>query len=184
LLSSDLSADGTSRLDDAELFNINLDGGGRQQLTNDAAHDSAAAFSPDGTQIVFTTTPPDYFPISIYRMDANGRGRSLITNQAVSRNTAPVWSPDGGRILFLSHRDGDVEFYTVDTDGKNVRQLTRNHDLDWLPNWSPDGVHILFLSGRDGDSAVYLMEINGGSPQRLTPYPANDIFAAWQPGGW
>jgi len=183
LLSSDLSLDGTSRLDDAELFTINPDRSGRQQLTNDATHDSAAAFSPDGTQIVFTTTPPDYFPISIYRMDADGGRRALITNEAISNNTAPVWSPDGRRILFLSYRDGDVEFYTVDTGGGNLRQLTENADLDWLPSWSPDGARILFLSGRDGDSAAFVMNADGSSAQRLTPYPANDTFAIWQPGG-
>jgi Tol biopolymer transport system component len=182
LIASDLSPDSTFRLD-AKLINFDLDDGDGQQLTDDDAYESDAAFSPDGEQIVFTTTPPDFFPVSIYRMDADGGGRSLISDLDVSRNTAARWSPDGTRILFLSHRDGDVELFTVDTSGQHLQQLTANGALDWLPSWSPDGAQIAFLSGRDGDSAVYVMDADGNHPQRLTPYPANDNFAAWQPGG-
>jgi TolB protein len=182
LFASDVSLDGTSRLEDTELFTVQPDGERRAQITNDASHDSAPAISPDGKRIAFTTTPPDYFPIAIYIMDADGGGRFLVTDQDISRNTAPVWSPDGSHILFLSHRDGDVEIFRVDADGKNLRQLTRNTALDWLPSWSPDGSHILFLSARDGDSAVYSMDADGANPRRLTPYPATDTFALWQPG--
>jgi Tol biopolymer transport system component len=181
LFVSDLSADGSSRLRDTELFTMNPDGTDREQITNDAAEDSAAAYSPDGKQIVFTATPPDYFPISIYRMDADGQHYTLITEQDVSRNAAPSWSPDGEHILFLSHRDGDVEFYRVNVNGGDLQQLTDNQAVDWLPSWSPDGKHILFLSSRDGDAAVYLMDADGENPRRLTVYPATDSFAAWQP---
>jgi TolB protein len=183
LFVSDLSADGLSQLRDTELFTMNPDGTNRKQLTNDAAEESVAAYSPDGQSIVFTTTPPDYFPISIYRMDADGKRQTLITEQDVSRNTAPTWSSDGRLLLFLSSRDGDVEFYQVDADGSDLIQLTDNTAVDWLPSWSPDGEHILFLSSRDGDAAVYLMDADGGSPRRLTVYPATDSFAAWQPTG-
>jgi Tol biopolymer transport system component len=183
LFASDLSADGLSRLRDTELFTMNPDGTDRKQLTNDATEEAVAAYSPDGQSIVFTTTPPDYFPISIYRMDADGKRQTLITEQDVSRNTAPSWSPDGAHILFLSSRDGDVEFYQVDADGGDLRQLTDNTTYDWLPSWSPNGERILFLSSRDGDNAVYLMDADGSSPRRLTVYPATDSFAAWQPTG-
>lgn len=183
LFASDLSADGVSRLNDTELFTMNPDGTDRTQLTNDTAEDSAAAYSPDGQSIVFTTTPPDYFPIAIYRMNADGGQPVLITEQDISRNTAPYWSPDGESILFLSARDGDVEFYRVDANGGQLLQLTDNKAVDWLPYWSPDGENILFLSSRDGDSAVYLMDADGSSPRRLTAFPATDSFAAWQPIG-
>ena len=183
LFASDLSADGVSRLNDTELFTMNPDGTDRTQLTNDTAEDSAAAYSPDGQSIVFTTTPPDYFPIAIYRMNADGKQYTLITEQDVSRNTAPYWSLDGRHILFLSSRDGDVEFYRVNANGGQLLQLTNNRAVDLLPSWSPDGERILFLSSRDGDTAVYLMDVDGGNPRRLTAFPATDSFAAWQPAG-
>ncbi|MEO8612743.1 MAG: hypothetical protein ABI690_32920 [Chloroflexota bacterium] len=181
LLASDVSINGTSRLDDSELFDVKPDGTDRRQITNNASLDSAAAYSPDGKYIIYTTTPPDYIPISIYRMEADGGHPLLITDQDVSRNTAPLWSPYGKRILFLSHRDGDVELFSTDADGKNLRQLTANTVQDWLPAWSPDGSRIVFLSLRDSDSAAYLMDANGDHARRLTPYPSDDTFVTWEP---
>ena len=32
-------------------------------------------------------------------------------------------SPNGKKIIFTSERDGDLELYSMDTDGKNVRRL-------------------------------------------------------------
>jgi Tol biopolymer transport system component len=32
---------------------------------------------------------------------------------------APVWSPDGTKILFNTDRDGDQDLYVMDEDGSN-----------------------------------------------------------------
>ena len=40
-------------------------------------------------------------------------------------NVAPVWSPDGKQILFLSNRNGKWEFFVMDADGSNVRQVLK-----------------------------------------------------------
>ena len=39
---------------------------------------------------------------------------------------APVWSPGGRRIAFLSRRDGGKEVYVVSADGSGQRRLTRD----------------------------------------------------------
>ena len=39
---------------------------------------------------------------------------------------APVWSPGGRRIAFLSRRDGGKEVYVVNADGSGQRRLTRD----------------------------------------------------------
>jgi Tol biopolymer transport system component len=41
-------------------------------------------------------------------------------------NVAPVWSPDGKEILFLSDRDGKWEFFVINVDGSNLRQVLKN----------------------------------------------------------
>ncbi len=58
----------------------------------------------------------------------------------------PTWSPDGEQIAFVSDRDGDLDIYTMDPDGQNVRQLTDMNSNDVAPDWSPDGTQIAFGS--------------------------------------
>ena len=46
----------SERMGQADIYRVHPDGTGLEQLTNDPAFDDQAAFSPDGTQIVFVTT--------------------------------------------------------------------------------------------------------------------------------
>ncbi len=55
----------------------------------------------------------------------------------------PRFSPDGKRIAFTSDRDGLWNIWTMDADGKDPRQVSR--ETRWFvnsPTWSPDGEYI------------------------------------------
>ena len=43
----------------------------------------------------------------------------------------------GGKIAFVSRRDGDSEIYIMDADGSNLVQLTDNEWDDYSPVWQP-----------------------------------------------
>jgi len=45
------------------------------------------------------------------------------------------YTPDGGRIVFTSDRDGDNELYVMDANGGSPTQLTFNGSRDELPVW-------------------------------------------------
>lgn len=51
----------------------------------------------------------------------------------------------GGKIAFISERDGGFDIYLMDTDGSNVQQMTDNDLSNYSPAWSPDGngLHLL-----------------------------------------
>jgi len=92
---------------------------------------------------------------------------------------APVWSPDGRRIAFLSRRDGNTEVYVVMADGSGQRRLTRNARFFATPTWSPDGRKIAYEGGRDGNNGVYIVTADGNWGWRL----ARDGGApTWSPG--
>ena len=118
----------------------------------------------------------------IWLMGADGSSPIQLTNGAAD-NTAPVWSPDGLRIAFVSERDGNKEIYTMRIDGADPVNLTQNEADDWTPAWSPDGTEIAFSSMRDGNWEIYLMWADGSYPLRLTHDPEADISPAWSPDG-
>ncbi|HYE65924.1 MAG TPA: protein kinase, partial [Pyrinomonadaceae bacterium] len=105
----------------------------------------------------------------------------LTTNPAA--DTQPRWSPDMGRIVFTTARDGKLEIYTMNADGGGVERLTYNSADDFVPAWSPDGKKIAFTSKRDGNDEIYLMNADGGNQDNITNHPASDSRPTWSPDG-
>ena len=53
-------------------------------------------------------------------------------------------SPDGKKIIFTSMRDGDLDLYVMDINGKNVKRLTTELGYDGGAFFSPDGKQIVY----------------------------------------
>jgi Tol biopolymer transport system component len=71
-------------------------------------------------------------------MKADGTGQTNLTNNP-SGDFAPVWSPDGSKIAFLSGRDGGgtSEIYLMNVDGSDQINLTDNPANDRGQAWKP-----------------------------------------------
>lgn len=81
-----------------------------------------AEWSPDGTQLTFTSDR--HGDREIYLMRADGSDVRRLTSDA-AEDTRPRWSPDGRRIAFQSWRHGGgMEVYVMNAHGTDVRRLT------------------------------------------------------------
>jgi Tol biopolymer transport system component len=171
-----------------EIYLMNADGSGVQQLTFDYADDYDPAWSPDGTQLAFVsdrTGSPNIFIIEFeeaLQLPKQAEVLQLTDNEF--ENLKPAWSPDGTRLAFESNRAGNWEIYVVvvDDGGEGIR-LTNNSLGDNNPSWSPDGSLIGFSSFRDGNWEIYTMNIDGGDLRRLTNNDRNDYEPVWSPDG-
>jgi Tol biopolymer transport system component len=73
-----------------------------------------------------------------------------------------------GKIVFSSGLDGDNEIYTMNINGTNLRQLTKNTATktntaaDYEPSFSPRGTKIVFISRRLEDGNMKLIYNNRG----------------------
>ena len=85
------------------------------------------------------------------------------------------------QIAFVSERDGNLEIYSMKTDGSSLARLTDNPANDVEPDWSPDGKYIVFASDRNGNYDIYIMKADGSEVTQLTDDPANDFSPAWSP---
>jgi Tol biopolymer transport system component/tRNA A-37 threonylcarbamoyl transferase component Bud32 len=81
----------------------------------------------------------------------------------------PTWSPDGGRIAYVSNQRGNNDIWVVPAAGGAAVPFTADYTgNETQPAWSPDGNQIAFRSDRDG-GGIYVMPALGGRPERISP---------------
>jgi Tol biopolymer transport system component len=145
--------------------------------------------------IAFETKRKNRSDYEIFVMTANGSQMTNLTNSWAD-DVAPVWSPDGRRIAFISFRDtvagkwgmGPGAVYVMDFDpqtgtASNPTRVTgKNIDAGW-PTWSPDGKRIAFHSAKAGNYDIWAIGVDGSELVNLTQDPSDDQYPAWSPDG-
>jgi dipeptidyl aminopeptidase/acylaminoacyl peptidase len=88
-------------------------------------------------------------------IDGSADAKPLFSARGSSGD--PQWSPDGGRIAFVSGR-GDHAFIGVfENDSTPIRWLGATYARDRSPRWSPDGARVAFVRG----------PVSGGAPDSI-----------------
>lgn len=122
--------------------------------------------------------------LAIHVYDYEYQQEKIVTKMGAGIVYDPAWSPTSNQIAFVATETGNDEIWVVNSDGTEIRQLTRNEwEWDKSPSWSPDGKQIVFSSNRTGNQQLWIMNPDG-SDQRLllgwdnwTPY--NDWAPVW-----
>jgi TolB protein len=108
--------------------------------------------------------------------------RRVIANEK-GNNSAPAWSPDGGRLAIALSKDGHTQVYVVNADGGGLRRLSNSAGIDTEPQWSADGQSIYFTSDRSGGPQIYKMSASGGNATRVTFNGSYNISPRVSPDG-
>ena len=87
------------------------------------------------------------------------------------------------KIVFQSGRNGNLDIYTMSSDGTGQTRLTHNQAADFAAAWSPNGRQIAFTrTWDDEDLEIYVMDADGGNVRQLTEGPF-DVIPKWSPDG-
>jgi Tol biopolymer transport system component len=130
----------------AGLFVLKVNGTGTRKIAPCCS--SGGSWSPQGNQIVFSWSPPDFQVHStLWVVHSDGSGlRQLPIPQAFCGGPRadpdtrgcvnPAWSPDGRKIVFRRTTPGFGEggdLYTINADGTGLFQVAHDdvEDLDW-----------------------------------------------------
>ena len=89
----------------------------------------------------------------------------------------------GSRIAFVATRSGHKEVYTIDADGSNTVQQTKDGRLSVSPRLSADGRRLAYTGYQSGYADVYEIDLGSGSRRRIMKYPGTNSGAAYSSDG-
>jgi TolB protein len=174
---------------DSDIFVISVErkGAKPKNITNNpTAVDDDPDWSPTEDKIVFISKDAKddmRNPVSaeIYVINASGRGKPIRLTNNSEEERAPMWSPDGKRILFMCRRGGtDFELCIMNADGSAQIQLTDNTVGDLGGSWSPDGRKIVVHRPiARGLYQLWLINVDGSGEVQLTDAPGTNGFPNW-----
>jgi len=123
----------SDRTGSPQIFVISPDGTGLRRLTFADSYADRATWSPAPyNEIAYAARTGPGFDIKIISL-ADGQTRQITFGEGT--NESPAWSPNGRHLAFVSSRAGRNQVFTVDRDGRNVRQITKDGNNS-TPNWS------------------------------------------------
>ena len=154
------------------------------QLTRDL-FTSSPSISPDGTEVVFVSTPPAQ-TANILKLNIAKRRIEQLTHNAEEdiRYEHLDWSPDGREILFIMVTDtlegSKTDLCAMDIEGRHIRHILQP-DLPTTishPNWAPDSNHIIYRQ----DIRIFIIDDNGNNVVNVLQDRFNrGAFPAWSP---
>ena len=163
-----------------EIYSLDLNDGGVDQLTDRLGVLTGPEVSPDGKSVAFMRGNPNTGNTQIMVMDRDGGNARNIPQ---INGWDPTWSPDSSQILFASGVDGAVQLFVVNRDGGGLRQISNLPAIRGRSDWSPDGRFIVTYSGPAWHREVYIMNADGSNARQLTPSGGNSQGPSFSPDG-
>jgi Tol biopolymer transport system component/imidazolonepropionase-like amidohydrolase len=171
-MSVDVSPDGQTIAFDllGDIYVLPIEGGEAQSINSGHAWSVQPRFSPDGSEIAFTSDAGG--GDNIWIMQADGSDARQLTKEDFRLLNNPYWSPDGEYIaakkhftttrsagageIWLYHRNGGGGVAVVERPNKKHQKALGE------TAFSPDGRYIYYsLDQTPGDTFVYAQDSNG-----------------------
>ncbi|MEJ5304512.1 MAG: biopolymer transporter Tol [Ignavibacteria bacterium] len=126
---------------------------------------STFALTPDGNKIIYsklTEKNKNLVKIhDLYIYDLEKKKEKRLTYGLRANN--PSLSPDGKTIVYVSQKDGTLNLFLIDIEGKNQRQLTffKNGEQVYNPKFSPNGKKIVFDYSLNESRDIAICDLDG-----------------------
>lgn len=118
-----------------EIFSLNLETGDYRQLTDNSYHDTAPVFIASSDKIAFACDKDGNY--DIYIMDKFALDAKNLTRHPAF-DSSPLATNNGKVIFFLSDRTKTTQIWSMDIDGNNLKQITKDkYDKQDISLYSP-----------------------------------------------
>jgi Tol biopolymer transport system component len=189
---------------DFDIYIANKKGKLLKQLTTKNGYDAEATVSPQGDNIVFTSNRSG--DLELWTMKIDGSNQKQIT-YGLGYDGGAFFSADGTKLVFRASRPKttaeikeykdylkkdlvaptNMEIYTCNVDGSNLKQITHLGKANWAPFFSPSGNKIIFSSNHHStkgyDFQLFMINIDGTSLEQITFESKFNAFPMFSPDG-
>jgi len=142
----------------AQLYRMDTNGERQRRVTDAPGYEMSPAVSPDGVHLAFAGNRESQ-GLDILSLDLGRPADERVVAARWLHDVLPAFSPDGSRIVFIAHSDGNPEIYLVNADGTGLVRMTHTRAAETAPGFSRDGKRIVFSSNRAGRFAIYQIDV-------------------------
>lgn len=146
-----------------QIFRMDQYGNNQRMVSTGKGRTTCSFLLPDGSGFVYSSShegetecpaPVDHsrgyvWPLNqhmeIYKVGPEGEN-PVVLAPFEGYDAEAVVSPQGDRIIFTSTRSGDVDIWSMDINGGDIKQLTDGVGYDGGAFFSRDGKHIVWRS--------------------------------------
>ena len=171
----------------ADVYLAQVAGGEPRRLTFIDQLIFGLAWTPDGREIVFSSSPGAHSTRSLWRISSFGGMPELLSGTGGGA-ISPAISRQGSRLIY-SRQTRDMNIWRLELSGLTTirnrpARLIASTRTDWFPQISPDGDRIAFESDRSGSLEVWVCDRDGRRPVQLTSFvDVNAGAPCWSPDG-
>ena len=147
---------------DEQIFTMNIDGTDKRLVSTGKGRCTCSYYTPDDEKIYFSSTHltapgkqpavdmskgyvwainPNY---AMYKCNPDGSDIQPITNYPGAYVAETTIAPNGKFMVWTSDKDGDLDIYRSDLNGKHVKRLTNEVGYDGGPFVSWDSKYVVY----------------------------------------
>ena len=161
----------------SQVYTINADGSGLQQITKSSAIDTEPTWSNDGQWIYFSSDRGG--KPQIYKVSSSGGEPQRVTFEG-SYNVSPRFSPDGKSLAMIRNDGGKFRVALQDLASGQVQILSEGPQ-DESPSFAPNGRVLLYATRTGGHGALAAVSADGRVKQSLNESGGDIREPAWGP---
>ena len=129
-----------------------------------------------GSKVAFTDVVNEsgFIHYDVFSINADGTGRTNLTNHFNATSDGPAWSPNGAQVAFDTS-PVPAGIYLMNADGSNIHSLLGGFSVR-QPSWSADGTKLVLVSSDD----LITVNADGTGQIALTKTPFNqEMHPSW-----
>lgn len=160
-----------------DLYVMDLASRDLTRLTTNRAIDTEGSWTPDGSQIYFTSDRGG--GPQIYRIPARGGTPERVTFEG-SYNARPRLSPDGTKLAMVHLDRGNYRIAVMDLSNRELLVLSTGQQ-DESPSFAPNSDTLIYATRQNDDGILETVTVDGLVRQRLASGEGDVREPVWGP---